>query len=441
MDNENRGMKSWGRNGVGAKLVFIGIIALLLLIPASMAENLISERENRKAHVSDDVGSKWGREQTVTGPVLQLPYLKEVINTEGHYTHVRDLLYLLPDHLDIDSQVEPQKRSRGIYEAVVYSSSIRMKGNFDLSQIKERKIDVGKIMFDQATVLLGISDMKGIKERIVAEVNGATIEMNPGFQETILPRSVAASINGLSAQGKAEFDFSLKLSGTAELRFVPAGRETVVKMKSAWDSPSFNGAFLPTSRQVSTSGFEAEWNVLHFNRDLPQVWTDRSVNFSNHAFGVSFIIPADIYQQATRTAKYAILFIGFTFSAFFIAEILNRKRIHPVQYLLIGFALVLFYVLLISISEHLNFAAAYLLATVATIAMIATYSISVLRSRHMGGIVAAILAGLYSYMYVVLNLEDYSLIMGAVGLAVVLSFVMYLTRSIDWYAASPEIPQ
>jgi inner membrane protein len=283
-----------------------------------------------------------------------------------------------------------------------------------------------------------MTDMKGIRDQIVATVNGQELEMSPGFQGGIVASSVGAPIGGLRTMQDLLFDFAIDLNGNGQLRFVPVGKVTRLTMTSPWSAPSFTGAFLPGERTISASGFTADWKVLHFNRDLPQLWSGGAIDLEKNAFGVGFIIPADIYQQASRTAKYAILFIGFTFSAFFIAEVLIRQKVHPVQYLLIGIALVLFYVLLISISEHLTFASAYLLATLATIALISFYAVSVLNSRRMGTLVAAILSGLYGYMYVLLNLEDYSLLMGGIGLFGVLAAIMYLTRRIDWYASTTE---
>jgi len=436
MAEERKELRLWARNSVSGKMIVIGILALVLLIPAAMIEGVIREREWRNTEVTREIGGKWGAEQTVTGPVLMVPYLKRYVNSEGKRITSRHELYLLPENLEVNSQVRPEKRSRGIYQAVVYAADVSLQGSFDLTQLEQSRVQKENLLLDQATILLGIADMKGVRERIVAEVGGRTLELNPGFRETVVAGSVGAPLPGLTAGQSLPFTFTLALNGSARLAFVPVGKQTTVTMDSPWSDPSFNGAFLPVERQVGDSGFTARWNVLHFNRDLPQVWCDEKLNLEKHAFGVGFIIPADIYQQSMRSAKYAILFIGFTFSAFFIAEILNRRRIHPVQYLLIGFALVLFYILLISISEHLSFALAYLLATLASIGLIASYAASVLRSRRLAGIVAAILAALYGYMFVLLNLEDYALLMGAVGLFAVLAAIMYLTRRIDWYAAA-----
>ncbi|MCM2265850.1 MAG: cell envelope integrity protein CreD [Desulfuromonadales bacterium] len=432
------GLRIWERNSTSAKMVIIGILALLLLIPAAMVERLIDEREGRKTSVTREIGSKWGGEQTVVGPMVRIPYLERTVNPDGRETVNRRDLYLLPNNLEISADVDPSTRYRGIYEAVVYSSQIRMTGDFDLAPLKQSGVAYENILVDEATILLGMTDMKGVRDQIAASVNGQAIEMNPGFQGGAMASSVGAPIPGFRTMPGLTFDFVVNLNGSGQLRFVPIGKTTRLAMASSWLSPSFDGAFLPSERDITPGGFRADWKILHFNRDLPQVWTCRDIDLEKYAFGVNFIIPADIYQQANRAAKYAILFIGFTFSAFFIAEILNCRRIHPVQYLLIGFALVLFYVLLISISEHLAFVWAYLGATVATIALISSYAVSVLGSTRLGLIVAAILAGLYSYMYVLLNLEDYSLLMGGLGLFIVLAAIMFLTRRIDWYAGAAE---
>jgi inner membrane protein len=438
MADEKRGLKVWERNATSAKMIIIGALALLLLIPAAMVKGLIDEREERNAAVTLEIGSKWGQEQTVTGPVVRIPYLERLRNAEGRETVNRRDFYLLPDKLAIAAAVDPSRRYRGIYEAVVYAAKIRMQGNFNFALLKQSGVADEDILFEEATILLGMTDMKGIRDQIVATVNGQELEMSPGFQGGIVASSVGAPIGGLRTMQDLLFDFAIDLNGNGQLRFVPVGKVTRLTMTSPWSAPSFTGAFLPGERTISASGFTADWKVLHFNRDLPQLWSGGAIDLEKNAFGVGFIIPADIYQQASRTAKYAILFIGFTFSAFFIAEVLNRQKVHPVQYLLIGIALVLFYVLLISISEHLTFASAYLLATLATIALISFYAVSVLNSRRMGTLVAAILSGLYGYMYVLLNLEDYSLLMGGIGLFGVLAAIMYLTRRIDWYASTTE---
>jgi len=432
------GLRIWERNALSAKMIIIAVLAMLLLIPATMIGNLIHEREGRKAEVTREIGSKWGQEQTVSGPVIRIPYLEKIANSEGRETVCRRNIYLLPETLDITAGVDSSTRYRGIYEAVVYSSAIRMQGRFDLNLLAQSGVAYDDILFKEATIMLGMTDMKGVRDQIVASVNGEALELNPGMQGQAVGCSVGAPLQDLRTMEDLTFDFAINLNGNGQLRFVPVGKVTRLEMTSPWNSPSFNGSFLPVEREIAANGFRAVWKVLHFNRDLPQVWTGRPVDFGKYAFGVSFIIPADIYQQATRTAKYAILFIGFTFSAFFLAETLTRQRVHPVQYLLIGLALVLFYVLLISISEHLTFAHAYIIATGATIALISSFAVSVLRSKRLGMVVAAILSVLYGYMYVILNLEDYSLLMGAIGLFAVLAAIMYLTRRIDWYANAAE---
>lgn len=436
--SEGKGvLKVWERNSVSTKMILIGILALLLLIPAGMVGRLIDERESRQTQVTREIGDKWGLEQTVTGPVVAIPYVEKAVNSKGREVVTgRKTLYLLPESLEISAAVAPSTRYRGIYEAVVYSSQIRLSGGFDLSHLQQSGVPAENLLLDEATILLAMSDMRGIREQIGAKVNGRALELNPGVQGPVGGSSVGSPLASLRGLKTLTYDFDLDLNGNGQLRFIPLGKTTHLTMTSPWATPSFNGSFLPVERKVGSNGFDAQWKILHFNRDLPQFWKEHHLDCDKYAFGVSFLIPADIYQQSTRSAKYAILFIGFTFSAFFIAEILTRKRVHPVQYLLIGLALVLFYVLLLSLSEHLTFALAYLFATLATIALVACYSVSVLHTRRLGALVAAILGGLYGYMYVLLNLEDYALLMGGIGLFLVLGAIMYLTRGIDWYAGA-----
>jgi inner membrane protein len=216
--------------------------------------------------------------------------------------------------------------------------------------------------------------------------------------------------------------------------FVPVGIETEVECSSEWNNPSFTGNFLPDSREVSENGFKANWKILHLNRNFPQKWTGTDFNIYSSVFGVEFLIPVDDYQKTMRTAKYAIMFITFTFLSFFLIELLNKKAIHPIQYLLIGFSLLVFYTLLLSLTEHMMFNLAYIIAGLANIILISAYTKSVLKSTQQTFIILGILLLLYGYLFVVLQLQDYALLMGSIGLFIVLATLMYLTRKIDWFS-------
>ena len=232
------------------------------------------------------------------------------------------------------------------------------------------------------------------------------------------------------------FSFELALRGSGDLRFQPAGMETRVELESPWPAPGFTGAFLPGERRIGETGFTASWKVPYYGRDYPQVWRDTDVEASaleRSAFKVSLVLPANAYQQTERSVKYAALFIALTFATFFLLELLSPARLHAVQYLLVGFALCLFYVLLLALAEHLGFAPAYAVAAAATVGLIAAYCRSILGGLRWAGVMLACLTALYGYLFVVLRLEDYALLLGALGLFAVLALVMRLTRDLDWF--------
>jgi inner membrane protein len=246
--------------------------------------------------------------------------------------------------------------------------------------------------------------------------------------------SVMAPLDLKSAK-TYKFSFDLNLNGSQSLNFIPLGKETNINLASKWANPSFDGAFLPDQRQVSKDGFTAQWKILSLNRNYPQSFSESdSYSIKDSAFGVKFLVPIDQYQKITRSVKYAIMFIALTFLTFFFVEIFNKKRIHPIQYLLVGFALLVFYTLLLSISEHTNFNFAYILSSIATIILITLYSKAIFKNNFLSLLLGCILIILYGFMYVVLQLQDYALLMGSIGLFIVLAAVMYASRKIDWYS-------
>ena len=254
----------------------------------------------------------------------------------------------------------------------------------------------------------------------------------------VLKSGVSAGILIGDTGNSHPFHFKLNLNGSQQIHFSPVGKMTTVTARSTWKDPSFEGAFLPVERTINANGFSAKWKVLHLNRNFPQYWKGGDHNLFQAAFGVKLFSPVDIYQKTMRTAKYALMFIVLTFMAFFISEVMNRLRVHPVQYLFIGLAIIIFYVLILSISEQLNFGAAYLISAGAIIGLITGYAKAILKNGSVTLMVGGILVILYGYLYILLQLEDYSLLMGSAGLFLVLSAIMYLTRKIDWYAIQSE---
>jgi len=415
------------------KVASIGILILILLIPASMIQSLIREREMRQQEAIMEINNSWGYEQTITGPFLTIPYYDYFKNNNNEIIKSVVYAHFLPEKLDIKSQINPEKRSRGIFDVIVYNSSLDLSGSFKFPDVKSLNINESDIIWDKAYIAVGIPDMRGIKDNITMSLNSKEYEFNPGIDSKDIAESGVHTYINL-AKDTSEFAFSMqiKLNGSGSLRFVPVGKETNVHVLSNWPDPSFNGSFLPDNRTVSKDGFDANWKILHLNRNYPQQWKENKFEVYSSAFGVSLLLPVDTYQKSMRSAKYAVLFLTLTFLIFFFVEILNRKKIHPIQYTLVGLALVIFYVLLLSLSEHLGFAYAYVVASLAIIGLITYYSHSFFKEKRLTAIMFFLLIVLYYYIYTILQLQDYALLMGSVGLFVVLAIVMFLSRKVEW---------
>ncbi|MDO8897207.1 MAG: cell envelope integrity protein CreD, partial [Bacteroidales bacterium] len=258
---------------------------------------------------------------------------------------------------------------------------------------------------------------------------------NPGVLSNDVVESGVHALVNLNPDSTQNIDFSFKLSlkGSQKLYFTPLGKVTDIDITSSWVNPSFNGAFLPDPRDVSEDGFSAQWNVLHLNRNYPQQWAGSSYSVKESSFGVDLLLPVDNYQKTYRTARYAILFIGFTFLVFFFIEVLKKVFIHPVQYILVGIALVVFFTLLLSISEYLRFNHAYIVSAIATLSLVAAYVKAIIKNLRLTGLIVGILFILYSFIYVILQLQDLALLIGSIGVFVILALVMYFSRKIDWY--------
>ncbi len=420
---------------ISARLIVMGLLCIILLIPAWMVKSLIHERESRRNNAMHEISNKWGKKQTIGGPVLTVPFKSYTKDERGRTTFATFYAHFLPDDLSITGKIDTETRYRGIYDVVVYNSTLNLSGRFTMPDMKNLNISRENILWEDAFLSLGITDMKGIRERIRIKWSNSEVIADPGIKAQEVFKSGVSTVVVVNPE-KEGYDFSLDLSinGSRELNFLPLGKETSVKINSDWNNPSFTGAFLPSTRQIGENGFDAEWNVLHLNRNYPQQWTGKQQNISTSSFGTTFLLPVDQYQKTMRTAKYALMFIVLTFLAFFMIEVLTKKAIHPIQYLMTGLALVLFYSMLLSISEHLSFNTAYLVASISTVILISAYTKGFLTESKFAVLIASVLSCLYSFLYVVLQLQDYSLLLGSLVLFAALSAAMYLTRKIDWYA-------
>lgn len=424
------------RFGTSLKGIVIFFLMLVLLIPTSMVESLIYERQGRQNEAIREVSSKWGQSQTISGPILVLPYEITHRNEAGKETHKETkFAYFLPDLLRINGQINPEKRHRGIFDVVLYGSRLTLEGVFNQPVVQKMIPANAAVLWDKASLVLGIPDLRGLEDQVTLTWDNQPAVFDPGIPVSGLPESgihVPVSL-GNDEKTSHQFKIELALKGSGTLFFTPVGKVTDVKISSPWSDPSFTGAFLPTSKTISSTGFEATWKVLNLNRNYPQQWTsEQNIGFGDSAFGVDFLLPVDNYQKSTRSVKYAILFIGLTFLTIFFIEMGQSRRVHPFQYALIGLALVIFYTLLVSISEHIPFNAAYLMAAAMTIGLTALYARSLFQSNRMALLVSGTLAVLYGFLYVVLQQQDYALLIGSIGLFAILAVVMYVSRRINW---------
>ncbi len=421
-------------NSAGFKLGLITFLTLLLLIPANMIMNLIKEREQRRDETIQEVTSVWGNEQTICGPVLTIPYKVSEKSGKDEFITVISHIHVLPEKLKVEGTLEPEVRYRGIYKVITYRAKLHISGRFADPDLTSLNVMPEQIDGDMAWIEVGIPDMRGINQDIMIHWGDSVLPVVPGIPSQEISNSgihCEVPVGNLSG---GDFSFDLDLNGSHALNFIPIGKETGVNLISSWDSPSFKGAFLPDDRKISKSGFTAEWNILQLNRNYPQRWSGNQYSLTESAFGVELITPVDTYQKSMRSVKYALLFIGLTFLIFFFAEVLTKTRIHPVNYLLTGVALCVFYSLLTALAEHISFALAYLVSSLIIITMIAVFAWSLYKNIRITLIVIAALVALYTYLYVILQLMDYSLLFGNIGLVIILGIIMYFSRKINWYS-------
>jgi len=431
------GLKTGARAGwrSAVKLVVLGFLVLVLLIPVASVLGLVREREGRACEVREEIGSVWGREQTLGAAVLSLPF-------PGGLRGVSHL-HLLPTEVRWSGEVAPRIRARGIFEVPVYEARLSASGWFDVPDVETLEVAPSMVDWNGATLTLGVGDLRGIQDRAELVWGGRRLPFEPGSASGVLvPSGLNVVVGGGAVRPGARipFSFELTLRGTETLHFLPLGEMTSVRLASPWPDPGFDGAFLPRERELGPSGFRAHWSVPYFGRGYAQSWRDDESDANalqlaaaDSAFGVTLVRPADQYQQTERSVKYAVLFIGLTFTGLFLLELLSSVRLHPVQYLLVGFALCLFYVLLLALAEHVGFLVAYAMASAAVVGLVSLYGRSLLGGWRRVAPLAGTLTALYAYLYSLLVAQDHALLLGAVGLFAVLAAVMYLTRNLNWW--------
>jgi inner membrane protein len=424
------------KSNVVIKVVSIIVLVVILVIPTTLINFLINDRVNVKNNAIEEVSHSWSKGQTIVGPYITIPYYNFPSDSLGNIRPFEKTIYLLPNTLKMDGELIPEVRYRGIHEVVVYNSNVGISGEFDFSLLKEEGLIIENMALDRAKLNVGISDLKGIENQVQIDWDDETKYFDPSIvsNSTNVVSGINTIVNiDLDSTNTKKFSFNLNLKGSQHLYFTPVGKTTKAHLKSSWDSPSFSGKFLPDNREINDSGFEANWEILHLNRNYPQLWVNDEFKIGLENFGTDLMLPIDNYTKSDRVIKYAILFIALTFLAFFFVEIMNKIFIHPIQYLLVGLSLVVFYVLLVSFSEHLVYNLAYWLATTLTLLSISGYTWAITKSKAVGGLILGILVILYSFIFTIIQLEDYSLLIGSIGIFLILSFVMFMSRKIDWY--------
>lgn len=436
-----------------------GVLILLMLIPTIFIENLVTERQERQQQVVQEVSSKWAMAQTLTGPFLVVPYNYTITNKDGKIVPAKKNIILLPENLHVTGSIQPEERKRSIYTVLLYRSDLNFTGNFNIhipDNIVPENLD-----FKNTRLCFTLTDFKGFEEEVAVQFNNEKMQFSPSlpvanFGDAGLSSPVKFDSSLFNTP--IQFQLNMKLKGSSQLHFRPLSGSSTFKLSSAWPSPSFDGNVLPDKHVISKKGFSAQWDFSHENlpygnvidenemkqfnivqnnpvqdESLNGMKTPKPIPQNDISFGVSLVQPADQYDQTLRCVKYAILFIGLSFAFFFIIEIMQKKPFHPVQYVLVGLALVIFYTLLLSFSEYILFDYAYLIAAFATVLLISLYAKSHFKNWKTVGIFFCMLSGLYGFIFILIRLEDTAMIVGSIGLFIILAAVMFGSRKINWY--------
>lgn len=454
-------INTWIQESIMVKLFSIGFLVLVLLIPSSWIDDLIYERQHRAEEVIEEISEKWSDSQTLSGPILMIPYTyyEKIKKGKDDFETIQktEHAFFLPESLRIAGTIEPQILHRGIYEAVVYGADLDVRATFNQPDFKILDVPEKNVQWQNAQLIFGITDIGGIRTNPVYIVGGQQLTSEPsnnlGVSIKKFPKAIhdyyssstdtennysksgiVTKLNWASATDfKGDVKLSLSMRGSERLNFVPTGKSTTVSLHGPWSEPSFDGKFLPDTREIHENDFKATWNVLHFNRPFAQAWTGNGTKLVDSEFGLRLLVPVEQYQKTMRTSKYAQLIIILTFVALFLVEITKKIRIHPFQYILIGVALIIYYTLLLSISEQVGFTIAYWIATAATVGLVSLYARSFMPNWSLVLLCTMLMTVFYAFIFVIILQQDLSLLIGSIGLFIVVAALMFFSRKISWY--------
>ncbi|WP_298781726.1 cell envelope integrity protein CreD [uncultured Polaribacter sp.] len=439
----------WIKTSTTSRMIMIGFLSFILMIPLMFIESLIRERSYHQKDVVNEISKQWGNEVAVYGPVLEVPYKvfrkKTITNkkTKEVSTEIIEEIkygYFFPDKLNVNSNINPEQKKRGIYSAAVFNSDILINGEFKNLNFGKVEVEKENVLWNKSKIIFKTTNVKGINTNLSIKMDDkeyglSSVASNKSREYGFYTlESNYIPINKLQKIDKMmSFSLAFKVRGSKEVRFIPIGKETNAQITSSWKTANFMGDFLPYNPdKIKENGFDAKWKILDINRPFAQEHFDGLPQLREFNFGVNFKIPVDEYQKSLRSAKYGFLVISLTFLIFFLIQTISKIHMHPFQYLMIGLALLMFYTLLVSISEHSNFLKAYTIATLSVISLITFYSKSILKSIKFMLFVFLSLSILYAFIFVIIQLESYALLVGSIGLFIILAIIMLVSRKIDW---------
>lgn len=428
MENQNFEKSQSFFQSTTAKMIMVGLLTLVLLLPLSFVDDLIYERSERQKEVVTETTAKWGESVYFYGPILKIPY-KDPITLQ------MENAYFFPEQLNITSITEiktPLQRS--IYKSNVFTTKMQFNGNYANPNFSKKNVPNENIIWDKASIVIRTTNLKSVKDEVKIKIGNSNYTFEPihNTQANDTIESLETGYIKFNTIQNSNFNVTINYNGSKRISIAPIGKTTNAKMTSNWASPNFNGNFIPNDKQITDKGFDATWKISHFNRPFAQENFEVLPDLSKYAFAVDFITPVDEYQQNERASKYGFLVIGLTFLIFFLIQSISKISIHIFQYVMIGIALIMFYTLLISITEHSSFGFAYAVAGTSVVALISLYSISILKDRKFPTFIGLSLSVLYTFIFVIIQLEDYALLVGSIGLFLILAAVMYFSRKIEW---------
>jgi len=440
---------NWLKTSITARMIIVGILVMVLLIPLTYVNILIEDRAYRQQDVVSEINSKWGNEVMIYGPTLKLPYKtyteiskfneKTKAYIKETKTHIK-YAYIFPETLNTNADVKSKSLYLGNFESAVFTSKMDLNGTFNTIDLNSKDIKSEDIIWKKATMIFKTTNLKGIKTEMEIQLNGKSYPFETNFNENNNTRQnqldelETGFLNEELLKNSFTYDMKVTYDGSKQIQLIPVGKTTTMSMTSNWADPGFIGNYSPDdeTRSITKDGFKVNWKVLSINRAFSQIYLNKIPNLNQFAFGTKFIVLVDEYQKSERSTKYGFLVIGLTFLLFFLIQTMSKIHIHPFQYLMIGLALVMFYTLLVSISEHSNFLKAYLIAGISVVVLITLYSKSILKNIKFSTLIGLSLTALYSFIYVIIQLENYALLVGSVGLFIILATVMFVSRKIDW---------